>query len=389
MTTLRELQREGIVNEYAISVLVQDPSSIGELQARLEALPAVASVESPLDNVPDNQDTKQLVLEDIRFMLWSALDPVSGDSPEPGDLARAVASLQATLARETVANPTTAALLQRLSAALSSLQAQGDASLLRWEWAATHDLPAELAWLRTALDARPFTFEDLPGDLRVRLVSASGHFRLAVLPTEDISSIASLSHFVESVRSVAPAATGRPVVEWGLGSVVSRAFQQALALAFTVVGLVLLLVLRSLRDALLVLTPLVLAALFTLAIQVLIGMPLNMANILVLPLIFGLGVDNGIHVVHRYRRDGSVASLMHSSTPRAVILSTLTTIGTFAALSLSPHQGTASIGLLLTFAVSLLLVLVLLLLPVLLALLGSRENRQTLITRQPGHNPDN
>ena len=60
---------------------------------------------------------------------------------------------------------------------------------------------------------------------------------------------------------------------------------------------------------------------------------------------------------------------MHSSTPRAVMLSTLTTIGTFAALMLSPHQGTASIGLLLTLAVGLLLLLTIFVLPVLLSLL--------------------
>lgn len=383
MTTLRELQREGVVNEYAISVLTPDRNTITALQTALEALPTVASVESPLDYLPDNQDAKLLVLEDIRFMLWSALEPIPGDSTEPGDLERAVTALQATIAQEAVTATATEALLHRLGAAMSSLQAQGDQALEQWEQAATGQLPGELQWLRRALNARPFSFEDLPADLRSRLVSPGGQYRLAVLPAEDISTIESLSRFVESVCGVAPTATGRPVVEWGLGSVVSNAFKQALALAFLVVGLVLLLVLRSLRDTLLVLTPLVLAALFTLAIQVLIGMPLNMANILVLPLIFGLGVDNGIHVVHRFRRDGSVDSLMHSSTPRAVILSTLTTIGTFAALSLSPHQGTASIGLLLTFAVGFLLVLVLCLLPVLLAQFGSRSAGQTPPVAEP------
>ena len=59
--------------------------------------------------------------------------------------------------------------------------------------------------------------------------------------------------------------------------------------------------------------------------------------------------------------------LMHSSTPRAVLLSTLTTVGTFVALSFSPHQGTASIGLLLAVAVSLLLLFTVFLLPVLLS----------------------
>ena len=64
---------------------------------------------------------------------------------------------------------------------------------------------------------------------------------------------------------------------------------------------------------------------------------------------------------------------MHSSTPRAVILSTLTTIGTFAALSLSPHEGTASIGSLLTVAVAFLLVFTVFLLPVLLSFLNPQK----------------
>jgi hypothetical protein len=106
-----------------------------------------------------------------------------------------------------------------------------------------------------------------------------------------------------------------------------------------------------------------------------LNMPLNMANVLVLPLIFGLGVDNGIHVVDRFHRAGDVSHLMHSSTPRAVMLSTLTTIGTFAALILSPHQGTASIGVLLSTAVALLLLFTVFVLPVLLSYLVEPHGR--------------
>ena len=123
---------------------------------------------------------------------------------------------------------------------------------------------------------------------------------------------------------------------------------------------------RRVSAVLLILLPLALSAVLTLALGVLFGLSINMANILVIPLIFGLGVDNGIHVVDRYLGEGDVDHLMHSSTPRAVLLSTLTTIGAFAALSLSPHAGTASIGILLTIAVGLLLLITLFLLPVLL-----------------------
>jgi predicted RND superfamily exporter protein len=84
-------------------------------------------------------------------------------------------------------------------------------------------------------------------------------------------------------------------------------------------------------------------------------------------------VDNGVHVIDRYRDLSDVEHLLHSSTPRAVLLSTLTTIGTFAALSLSPHLGTASIGVLLTIAVSFLLVFTVFLLPVLLSFFELRD----------------
>ena len=179
-----------------------------------------------------------------------------------------------------------------------------------------------------------------------------------------------MTRFIQDVRAIAPTATGRPVLEWGIGGVVVSAFQQALAFALVSIGCVLLLMFQSLRYALLVVVPLVLAVAFTLALGVLLDMPLNMANILVMPLIFGLGVDNGVHVVDRYRGEGGVSHLMYSSTPRAVVLSALTTVGAFSALSLSPHAGTASIGLLLAIAVSLLLVFTVFLLPVLLSWLS-------------------
>ena len=104
------------------------------------------------------------------------------------------------------------------------------------------------------------------------------------------------------------------------------------------------------------------------AIAVILDMPLNMAYILVVPLIFGLGVDNGIHVVERFLHNKDFASLMSSSTPRAILLSSLTTLRTFASLSLSPHQGTSSIGVLLSIAVLLLLGFTVFLLPVLLGI---------------------
>jgi len=130
--------------------------------------------------------------------------------------------------------------------------------------------------------------------------------------------------------------------------------------------ILLLLYFKNLLTALMVLTPIALTTLFTFALLVIFDGSLNMANILVVPLIFGLGVDTGIHVVHRYHQLHSINDLMHSSTSRAVTISGLTTVATFFSLSFSAHKGTASIGILLSLAISLLLITTFLVLPALL-----------------------
>ena len=154
-----------------------------------------------------------------------------------------------------------------------------------------------------------------------------------------------------AVRSVAPEATGRALTETDVGGLVVQSFYLAGMLAFVAIAILLLVVLRSTIDALLVLAPLALAACFTIASANILGVSFNFANIIVLPLIFGLGIDSGIHFVLRRRHETTVGVVMQSSTPQAIVLSALSTIGAFSALSLSRHWGLASMGLLLTIAI--------------------------------------
>jgi len=95
-------------------------------------------------------------------------------------------------------------------------------------------------------------------------------------------------------------------------------------------------------------------------------MAFNFANVIVLPLLLGFGVDSGIHMVLRNREQGAVDAMMGSSTPRAIVLSALTTIASFVSLSLSSHWGTASLGILLTLAMSLIVLSTVTVLPALL-----------------------
>ena len=151
----------------------------------------------------------------------------------------------------------------------------------------------------------------------------------------------------------------------------AAAFGQAFLYAFIAITLVLYLLLARKKDVFLVLIPLLAAAVITGGASVLAGMPLNFANVIALPLLLGIGVDSGIHIIHRYRTDlPDGKSILATSSARAVLVSSLTTMGGVGNLALSPHAGTASMGLLLTLGIGVTLVCMLLVLPALLTVIG-------------------
>jgi predicted RND superfamily exporter protein len=261
--------------------------------------------------------------------------------------------------------------LRRLRGALSALLNRPDRNtrLLALDRDLTGTFPGRLAALKEALAAKELSLADLPAALRARLIAKDGTALVQVLPAEDIRETAALRRFVESVQSVAPRATGTPVVELRAGDTVIRAFAVATCIALAVIMLLLYFVLRSLRDMALVLAPVLLAGILTLAVSVLADRPFNFANIIVLPLLLGLGAASGIHIVMRARRTGG-ARLLTTSTPRAILFSALTTIASFGSLSISAHRGTSSMGELLTTAIAMTLICALLFLPALMACIG-------------------
>jgi len=368
MQALRMLQREKLSTDYQLVVVGSQQVD----KSALERLDVVDEVRTPADWVPGYQDEKLDAVFDLEQLLWSALNPKEAKPPPHAEALRPrvqelLTRLDAALADPSVAPALSPDVLANFRVQMMGMVAASDEQWQAWQTGVVTNLLDELDWLRRATAVDGVTFEDLPTSIRSRLVAAQGEQLSVITPAQDIAPVDKLSAFISGVRSLEPHATGRPVIEWGVGNIVVRAFQEALAFAIIGITIVLSFAMRRVASVLMILVPLVLAALLTLSLGVVFDMPINMANILVIPLIFGLGVDNGIHVVDRYLGEGDVDHLMHSSTPRAVLLSTMTTIGAFAALSLSPHAGTASIGIVLTVAVGLLLVITVFLLPVLLS----------------------
>jgi len=166
------------------------------------------------------------------------------------------------------------------------------------------------------------------------------------------------------VLAAAPSAAGNVVQMVRAADLVARAMVEATLYALVGVTLVVGLVLRRPGEIAGVLGAVLLAAALTVGAMELFDLAFNFANVIVLPLLLGVGVDAAIHVVMRARETADPDVVGATSTPRAVFASALTTVASFGTLMLSPHAGTASMGLLLTLAVTASLVTVLVVLPV-------------------------
>ena len=198
------------------------------------------------------------------------------------------------------------------------------------------------------LDQNPIA--DLPESIRRRWINDQGIYRLAVYPADDIEDNQNLRRFVTEVQSVAPAATDEPVLSLLAGDAIVEAFVQAFTLAFVVISIFLLLALRDIKASIIALSPLILAGLITTGCMVLFGIQFNFANVIALPLLLGIGVDNSIHMVQR-SKNMNTGELLRSSTARGVLFSSLTTLCGFGNLMFSSHPGTASMGAVLSIGV--------------------------------------
>ena len=363
--TLFDLVQSGDAHPYSIDILTADLPSAKDMAARLAKLPLVDAVESVWTLVPENQPEKAEVISSMALFLAPAFftEPGSVGMTGPG-LDAAAAGLRSGLGRLSAKGGELGEMAKRLNVALSS-----GAKLPTINTALFSALPGRLTALKTALEAAPFGIEDLPPSLAGRHVAADGRVKIEVLPKEDLRDAAALALFSETVRTVAPNATGAPVIIVEAGRAVVRAFAVAMLISVIGISIVLWFALRRIRDVVLVFVPVFLAALWTVAVAGLAGLQFNFANVIVLPLLFGLSVDFGTHIVLR-EREGASDGAFETSTPLAVLLSALTTIGSFSSIMLSGHTGTASMGMLLSISITLSLAAILLVLPALLALVG-------------------
>ena len=363
VSTYRDLVASGV--NWNLDVLVADLAAARTLAERLEALPEVRRVLHLGSLVPADQEAGLARVDELALLLGPDLAGPPAEPADPALAGPALARLDAALADAALRDPALARLRETvaaLQADLAGASPEGRKQLLAAaQEAVTGTLPDELARLGELLDAGPVSVDDLPGDLARDWRAPDGRVRLRVDAAGDLNDPRSLEAFVAAVRGVAPGAIGVPVIHVESARAVVDAFRTAFGLALACITLILWLILRRPGDVAVVLAPLLLAALASAAALVLMDMPFNFANVIALPLLLGVGVDSGIHMLNRARRGGG--ALAGSSTARGVLTSALTTTVSFGNLAFSAHPGTASMGLLLTVGMVATLVCTLLVLP--------------------------
>jgi uncharacterized protein len=373
MSTLTDLMADPETSPNNIDVLAPSLRDADKLAGKLSKRPLVGMVLTLSSFVPEDQPKKLAMISDTAFLLDATLNPFDVMPPPTdqetiaGIKAAAAALRQAVKAQKRkapVAEKKAAADALRLARQLDVLAGGSPKGLAMATNALVPGLDALLEELRSALQASEVSIKTMPPDLVAEWIAADGTARIQVFPKTNVNDNKSLKRFSKDVQVVTPDATGTPITIQESGLTIVRAFIEAGFWSFIAISLLLAFVLRRERDVLMTIVPLVLTAFLTLATCQLTGLQLNFANIIALPLLFGIGVAFNIYFVVAWR--AGARNLLQSSLARAVIFSALTTASGFGSLWLSSHPGTASMGQLLIISLGWTLFTTLFFLPALL-----------------------
>jgi hopanoid biosynthesis associated RND transporter like protein HpnN len=344
VATVLDLMNVPETSPNTLDVLRNNLAQASAAAESLRVLPEVGGVLSLQSFVPKDQEAKLALIEDASFFLQNTLNPDEIDpEPSPVETTAAIDTLVRDLSEASRELDSPAAVqARRLANVLAPLAATRPAVLDEAREALITPLTTTLREARHLLAAEQITLDTLPPALRKSWMSTDGRIRVEIAPKQDAKDNEPLERFVAAVRSVAPDAAGKPIFVIEAGSSVVKAFLQAGLLSVAAIALILFVALRRWTDVALTLGPLLIAIVVTLEICVLVGLQLNFANIIALPLLLGVGVAFKIYYIIAWR--SGERNFLQSSLTRAVLYSACTTATAFGSLWFSHHPGTSSMG---------------------------------------------
>ena len=388
-------------SKYSTSYGALATASLEELAARSEALkrlPTVSHVESILSFLPQQVEAKRPLLKEMQPVLDAINFPRAPvGPPEPRELAAILSRINFKVAeaaekldkdqadtRKQVEE--THRLINKILPQLQSGTPEVASRLEKYGRYFFSDLRDTWDQFRGYVDSgltvAPPTLADLPASVRARFISPQGTYLLRVFPSEDTWNFGPLKQFVKSLWSVDPNTVGDPVLLYNFTLGFRNSILWAAGMALLAIAVMLVLLFRSLKMAMLAFIPLVVGTGLTVNMMWLLNLPFNQANVLFVPLILGEGIEFGIIILTRWRQEESARAIgLPASTAKGVALAALTTTLGFGSLMVSGHQGTFSLGLLATVGSLSVLLASLSILPAFLRLVEGKYHRQ------PSHRP--
>ncbi len=364
------LNEHELVEDFNISpefnaVIVPSVGKAHAVTKKLRSFSSVARVESISDLIPDDLTNRQKKIEPLRSMIASLREKKKeAAAPEPDEIMKLLKSIgNAVKALRVYAfikgHHSLVIKSSELEKEISNWQLAFDSlpyevgidRLRSFQRKLFSDLMSDVGMLKKAFKAEPYSVATLPTALRERYLGQSGNFVVYVFPSIDVRQEVFAKRFIKDTASLKESFTGLPVIKDEMVNLIRRGFFRASLYAFIALALMVYLDFRRGFHAMTVMAALVGGTIFMLSGMFTMGVKFNPANFVALPIILGIGVDNGVHIMQRYLGGSSLREVL-LRTGRAITLNSITTMIGFGSLALSSYQGFATLGLIMVAGVA-------------------------------------
>jgi len=367
------------------AVVATNAEQAVELENRITNLTTVASVDTMAQFLTGDPEKKiaqvRAIKNEADSIHFGEIDANPVNIPE---LSLTLYGLQGYLglAIDTVVKEEDKSLLQELTLFRKSIERLrydmlnkesrwASLQLASYQQALFEDLRETFSALASQDDSGPLRVQDLPPSLRNRFIGVTGKQLLQVYPKTNVWERAEQERFVKQLRTIDPEVTGTPVQLYEYTTLLKDSYIQAAYYALIAIVIMVFIHFRSILCVVLALLPVAIGVIWMTGAMGLLHVPFNPANIMTLPLVIGIGVTNGIHILNRFAEE-LTPTFLSKSTGKAVLVSALTAIAGFGSLIPAKHQGIASLGIVMSAGIATCMIASLTFLPALLTLLIRR-----------------
>lgn len=340
VVAFRQLESNPLTSGSDADIVLGSLAEADAAAKSLATLPEVSAVRTLTSLVPDDQPTKLAAIAATAKELSTAFAAKVLPAPSDADTVAALRSTAANLTKVTQGAGSEAT--RRMVSLLDDLAQASPEARARASDTFVAPLAYDLAWLKDGLSPQTVTIDDLPAALKNDFILSDGRARVQVLPKGSFSDAGVLQRFATTILDAFPTATGPAISLYESGRTVIDAFIKAGLIALVAIILLLLIVLRRASDVFLTVMPLLLAGVVTLELCGWIGIRINFANMIALPLLLGVGVAFKIYYVLAWR--AGQTHLLETSLTRAIVFSAMTNAVAFGSMWLSSYPGMSSMG---------------------------------------------